>query len=229
LGRDGALAEELVLPELCLVDVPESVTDEQAVFAEPLAAALHVCDELEAGDEPIVVLGDGKLGQLIARALVATGASVTLVGHHEHKMALVRALGAATRLESECESLLGNAGLVVEATGSMQGFARALELVRPRGKIVLKTTLASALEVDLAPIVINELRIIGSRCGNLRRAIDVLASQKLDLTPLISARYPLHLADQALREAARKGTLKVVVEGLMPARQSAGSGARHDR
>jgi alcohol dehydrogenase len=214
LGRDGALAEELVVPERCLVAVPDSVPDDCAVFAEPLAAAAHVLDEpITPTKDPVIVLGDGKLGQLIARALIAGGAKVTVVGHHPDKLALAALAGAATLLESEIEAERGLTDLVVEATGSASGLERAFSLVRPRGRVVLKTTVAGRFDVDLAKVVINELSLAGSRCGDMKRAIELLEQRAVDPRPLIAARYPLARADEALRHAARPGTLKVLVEG----------------
>lgn len=212
VGRDGAFAEQLVLPERCLVPVPDSVSDDMAVFAEPLAAALHVLDELDASSPGrIAVLGDGKLGLLISLALVGTGADVLLVGHHEDKLAIAKHAGARTCLEND----LGDAGgfaMVVEATGSAQGLTRALSLAAPKATIILKTTVAGPIEIDLAPVVIHELRLVGSRCGSLQRAIDHLATGRVDPTPMIQARYPLDRADEAMRHAGRKGTLKILVE-----------------
>jgi alcohol dehydrogenase len=214
LGRDGALAEELVVPERCLVAVPDGVSDDCAVFAEPLAAATHVLDEPGArASDPVVVLGDGKLGQLIARALLAAGARVTMIGHHPDKLALAASAGAATRLERQIEADRHVTGLVVEATGSASGLERAFALVRPRGTVVLKTTVAGRFDVDLAPVVINEIKVVGSRCGDMKRAVELLASGAVDPRPLIAARYPLARADEALRHAGRPGTLKVLVEG----------------
>lgn len=213
LGRDGALAEQLAMPERCLVEVPDSVNDEQAVFAEPLAAALHVLDELDGSLGPVAVLGDGKLGTLIALGLRGAGVQVAVVGHHQEKLELSARAGARTFLESELESELDGVPLVVEATGSAGGLSRALSLVRPRGTVVLKTTVADPVEVDLAPVVVNELRLVGSRCGDMRRAIELLAQGRVDPTPLVAARYPLSQADQALARAGERGTLKVLVEG----------------
>jgi len=213
LARDGALAEQLAMPERCLVEVPDSVPDEQAVFAEPLAAALHVLDELEDGRGPVVVLGDGKLGTLIALGLLGAGVEVAVVGHHQDKLELSARAGARTFLESGLGDQLGGAPMVVEATGSASGLERALSLVRPRGTVAVKTTVAGPVEVDLSPIVINELRLVGSRCGDMQRAIDLLAEGRVDPTPLIQARYPLLQADRALSHAGERGTLKVLVEG----------------
>lgn len=213
LARNGALAEELVVPERCLVSVPDAVPDERAVFAEPLAAALHVLDELpEEFSGRALVLGDGKLGLLIAQALASADLPVTLVGHHPDKLALGRSFGARTLLESELDRDAERAPLVVEATGSDAGLALALSLTEPRGTLVVKTTVAGRSEVDLSPVVIDELRVVGSRCGDMQRAVTALAAG-LDPTPLVAARYPLARAAEALAHAGRKGTLKVLVEG----------------
>lgn len=214
LGRSGAFAERMTIPERCLVEVPESVDDERAVFAEPLAAALHVLDELPASPQRsrALVLGDGKLGLLIAVALASSGVETTLVGRHPDKLSLAKAKGVRTRLEADLADARREADLVVEATGSERGFARALELVRPRGTVVLKTTVASKLEIDLAPVVIDEIKVVGSRCGDLGRAVRALAAGEVDPSPMIVARYPLAKADEALTHAGRRGTLKVLVE-----------------
>jgi 2-desacetyl-2-hydroxyethyl bacteriochlorophyllide A dehydrogenase len=208
LKRGGAFAEILAVPVSCLVEVPESVSDDAAVFAEPLAAALHVLDDLPRAPNRAIVLGDGKLGLLIARALVSAGVATHVIGRHARKLAL--AAGATTSLEKEASE--SGAELVIEATGSEAGLERALSLVAPRGTIVLKTTVAAKLNVDLAPVVIHEIRIIGSRCGDMKKAISHLASGKLDPTPLIEARYPLAKADEALAHAGRRGTLKVLID-----------------
>lgn len=216
LGRSGSFAELLTVPERCLVEVPSSLSDDRAVFAEPLAAALHVVDEFEGAPKPrrAIVLGDGKLGQLIVRAVASEGIPTTLVGRHAHKLELAKkASGVEAFLENDLPSSHRGADLVVEATGSEAGLARALELVAPRGTVVLKTTVAAKLTVDLAPLVIHEVKLVGSRCGDMKRAIAALAQGAVDPTPLIEGRYPLERADEALAHAARKGALKVLVEG----------------
>jgi threonine dehydrogenase-like Zn-dependent dehydrogenase len=218
LGRAGAFAERATIPERCLVEVPASLDDDRAVFAEPLAAALHVLDEM-ADDKHgarAIVLGDGKLGLLIAIALATSGVPTTLVGHHLEKLALARAAGAEAFLEDALPARVRGADLVVEATGSERGLERALDLVRPRGTVVLKTTVAAKPAIDLAPIVINELRVVGSRCGDMARAVAALADGRVDPRPLVVARYPLSRADEALAHAARRGTLKVLVDGARP-------------
>lgn len=214
LGRSGSFAELLAIPERCLVAVPESVDDDRAVFAEPLAAALHVLDELDAPRRPrrAIVLGDGKLGQLIVRALASEAIATTLVGRHQAKLALAARAGVETFLESDLPGSQRGADLVVEATGSEAGLTKALELVAPRGTVVLKTTVAQKLTVDLAPVVINEVKVVGSRCGDIERAIDVLARGAVDPLPLVEARYPLARADEALAHAGRRGALKILVD-----------------
>jgi alcohol dehydrogenase len=214
LGRDGSLAEELVVPEHCLVEVPEHVSDSQAVFAEPLAAAAHVLDDLQPSQtDRVLVLGDGKLGLLIAWVLAAEGVAITLAGHHERKLALAAKTGISTLFSTQLDPRSGLYDSVVEATGTASGLSRALELCRPRGTVVLKTTVASPTKCDLSPIVINELRVVGSRCGNLERAMELLAAGKIDPTPLIEQRYPLGQAAEALVHAGERGTLKILVEG----------------
>ena len=209
LGRGGAFAERLVVPERALVAVPDALDDDRAVFAEPLAAALHVRDELPAGADRAIVLGDGKLGLLTALALARAGVATTVVGHHRDPLA--RLDGVTALLEDEVPAGL-SAPVVVEATGSAGGLARAMALCAPRGTRVLKSTIATPHGVDLSPIVIHELRVVGSRCGDLRTAIDVLASGAIDPRGLIDARYPLCEADRALAHAGRRGALKILVD-----------------
>jgi alcohol dehydrogenase len=211
VGRDGAMADRFTIPEACLVPVPASVSDDAAVFAEPLAAALHVLDDAPPGSDPIVVLGDGKLGQLVARAIIGAGRAAVVVGRHEAKLALVRAAGARAVLESKLGNDLDGSSMIVEATGRAAGIALALRLARPRGTVVLKTTIAGATSVDLSPVVINELRVIGSRCGDLAAAVRALADHRVDPTPLIDARYSLEDAPQAFRHASQPGSLKILL------------------
>ncbi|MBK6534314.1 MAG: alcohol dehydrogenase catalytic domain-containing protein [Deltaproteobacteria bacterium] len=216
-GRDGALAEALVLPTRGLCEVPDAVSDDAAVFAEPLAAALHVADELAGararagGARGVAVLGDGKLGLLIALALTALGEAVTLVGRHEAKLAIARARGARALLEADAAGL-DRSPVVVEATGTAAGLGRALALTAPRGTLVLKTTVPEPPTIDTSRIVVDEVRVVGSRCGDMARAVEALARGEVDPTPLIAARYPLTEAALALEHAGRRGVLKVLVD-----------------
>lgn len=221
-GAPGAFAERLAVPRTNLVPVPDSVDDELAVFAEPLAAALHVLDELPrpwrdrsgGPPEPAIVIGDGKLGLLIAFALHGAGVPVRLIGRHADKLALVREHAGETSealLEAQVDPQTHRSAFVVEASGSPSGLALALTLTRPRGTLALKTTLAHASPVDLSPVVVNELRVVGSRCGDMRAAIKCLAAGQADPRPLIRARHDLDQAERALIEAGRKGALKVLL------------------
>lgn len=211
-GRDGVFAERFTMPVSCLVSVPEAVADDVAVFAEPLAAALHVLDEidLQCVDRAIVI-GDGKLGLLIGMVLSRARIQVTQIGHHAEKLELVARLGIRTLHEADVAAEPPRAPLVVEATGSDRGIRLALKLVMPRGKIVLKTTTAGSANLELAPLVVNELALVGSRCGDLRIAMDWLARGAIDPRPLIAARYPLTHADEALQHAGMPNVLKVLI------------------
>jgi threonine dehydrogenase-like Zn-dependent dehydrogenase len=218
-GHQGAFAERLALPRRNLVALPDTLDDARAVFAEPLAAALHVLDELPAareGEGEAIVIGDGKLGLLVALALHGAGMQTRVIGHHADKLARVARCGVATLLEHE----LGptperSAALVVEASGSASGLALALALARPRGCVIMKTTRAAPLSIDLAPLVIHELRLVGSRCGDMRRAVATLAAGTIDPRPLVDARFPLSRADEALVHAGERGRLKVLIDPRM--------------
>ena len=215
LGRDGGIAERVAVPLENLHVVPDAIPDELAAFIEPLAAALHAFDEAapRPGDR-VCLLGDGKLGLLAGLALAARRGDLgraVAVGRHRDKLAILEAAGLDVAIEQGFSE--SGFDVVIEATGQPAGLARALALVRPRGTIVLKSTYAGAGQpgIDLAPIVIHELRVIGSRCGDFGRAIDVLARGVVDPRPLISARYPLADAERAFARAAEPGVLKVLV------------------
>lgn len=212
-ARDGVFAQRVALPRRNLVRVPDHVDDDLAVFAEPLAAALHVLDELPLGcSDRIDVIGDGKLGLLIALSLHAAGREVRVIGHHVDKLELAAAVGIATVLEQDLDaSERSRSAFVVEASGHPSGLERALWLAQPRGTVILKTTSAAPLSLDLAKIVVDELRIIGSRCGDLHKAIALLDTGSLDPRPLIAARYPFAEAMRAIEHAGRRGTLKVLL------------------
>ena len=207
LGHDGALAERVAVPGTALHEVPASVSDEAAAFAEPLAAALHVLDDVRAGrGDRVAVIGDGKLGLLCAMALATTPARVTLVGHHERHLALVP--GAAGSLEKDLprERVFD---AVIEATGSPAGLELALAIVRPRGAIVLKSTYAGKSALALAPVVIDEVSVVGSRCGSIETSLRALDARLVDPTPLLEATLPLGRALEAFERAGQPGVLKV--------------------
>ncbi len=211
-GRNGAFAEYLTLPEENLHLVPENVSDEAAVFTEPLAAAFRILEQvtIDASDR-VVVLGDGRLGNLIAQVLFQHTKNLLVVGNNEWKLELLRGLGLPTaRAGDPIER--GQADFVVEATGSYEGFPRALELVRPEGTIVLKTTVAHPTAFDLSVPVIQEVRVIGSRCGPFRPALDALSRGTVQVSPLITDRYDLGDALRALARAGERDVLKVLIE-----------------
>ena len=221
LGHDGALAERVAVPAAALHAVPASVDDAAATFAEPLAAALHVLDDLTPRrGERVCVVGDGKLGLLCALALATTAAEVTLVGRHPEHLLVAHPEGVHTALEDSLPRAPAF-DAVVEATGSPSGLALALDVVRPRGTIVLKSTYhpprlqaradTGSPPLDLAPIVIREVRVLGSRCGSIERALVALEEKLVDPRPLLSAVYPLDRAEEAFARAGERGVLKVVV------------------
>ena len=218
LGKDGAFAEYLTLPLRNLHAVPDSVLDLDAVFTEPLAAALEILEQVEVQNfKKCVVLGDGKLGQLIARVLKPHCPDLNVFGKHENKLDLLRQVGIKTQMMEKIidwvEDLENQPDLVVEATGSALGLGMALELVRPRGTLVLKSTFQGRTSLELSPLVVNEITVVGSRCGPLAKALDLLASGQLDLQPLISQVMPLEQGPQALIKAGDKETLKIILQG----------------
>ncbi|MCL4818434.1 MAG: alcohol dehydrogenase catalytic domain-containing protein [Vicinamibacteria bacterium] len=207
-GRSGAFAERLAVPEANLLAVPEGLADEAAVFAEPLAAALRVPRQVpvRTGTRALVV-GDGRLGQLVARVLRAHGAELLVAGHHERKCARLREAGIDARVRPELEP--GGFELVVEATGRAEGFAVARAAVRPRGTLVLKTSHGAPLPVDLAALMVDEVSLVGSRCGPLDAALAWLESGRIDPRPLVDA--VVSLTPDAFDAAARPGALKVLI------------------
>jgi threonine dehydrogenase-like Zn-dependent dehydrogenase len=210
LGRDGAFAEYLTLPESNLHLLPDSIPDELGVFVEPIAAAYEIFEQIQlARNERILVLGDGRLGALVGLVLWAEDYAPLIGGHHADKLDLLTALGLKTELE---QHLRPGFDTVIDCTGNPAGFRRALELVRPRGRIILKSTAAGSAELNLAPIVINEISVIGSRCGRFGPAIEALASGKVDPRPLISAMYPLADALTAMEAASDRSNFKVLLQ-----------------
>jgi threonine dehydrogenase-like Zn-dependent dehydrogenase len=209
-GRDGVLAEFLCLPVRNLHRVPEGLPDEAAVFTEPLAAACEVLYQVHLlPTDRVLVLGDGKLGLLVAQVLALTGCDLTAVGRHEDKLAILAARGIRTQLDGQ--GLDGNADLVVECTGHADGFAAARQLVRPRGTLVLKSTYHDRVQLDLSTIVTDEIQVVGSRCGPFAPALRLLAKGLVDVTSLIEAEYPLSEGLAAFEHAGRRGALKVLV------------------
>jgi threonine dehydrogenase-like Zn-dependent dehydrogenase len=213
LGKDGGLAERLTAPLLNLHRLPDDLDARRAVFVEPLAAAVHAFDDAHVPPGArVLVIGDGKLGLLIGLALAQRHdlAEAVLLGRHAHKRALVAAAGLTTH-DRAAELPSGHFDVVIEATGQADGLTLALRVTRPRGTIVLKSTYAGGATLDLAPVVIHELRVVGSRCGSFPRAIDALARGRVDPTPLIAAEYSLADGEAAFAHAGSPGVLKVIV------------------
>ena len=212
VNKDGVFAEYFTMPIEVLFEVPENVTNRQAVFVEPLAAALEITEQHHIKPyEKVVVLGDGKLGIITALALNAQNLDVTLVGKHQNKLDIAKSQGVKTALLNEF-LVEKKYDVVVEATGSISGFETALALTKPRGVLVLKSTVAASKEFNLAPIVIDEITVLGSRCGQFPAALRMLASNKVDFSPLISGVYSVDDAIAAFEKNKEKETLKVLLQ-----------------
>ncbi len=212
VGRDGAHAEYLQLPVVNLLTVSSRIPDEHAVFVEPLAAACAIGERVVFDKQTrLAVLGDGKLGLLCAQVLALSGAQLLLVGKHEDKLRIAERLGIETAQVGQVEKREREFDVVVEASGSAEGFALALKLLRPRGTLVLKSTFHGATEINAAQIVVDEISIVGSRCGRFAPALDLLKKGAIDLDSIISEEYPLDQAVFALQRAREKGVLKVLL------------------
>ena len=210
-GRPGAFAPFIALPVANLHEVPPAVPDDKAVFTEPIAAAYRIAQQVEIdGRDSVAILGDGRLGLLTAMVLAPTGCRLTVIGRHPHKLALAEDIGATIRRSDDIPP--AHFDVVVEATGRPTGLAAALGAVRPRGVVVLKSTFADPPPVDVTRLVIDEIELVGSRCGPFEPALEALADGIVDPTPLIDDRYPLEDAVEAFAHAARPGTLKVLLK-----------------
>lgn len=210
--KDGVFAQYFTMPIEVLFEVPDNVPDTQAVFVEPLAAALEITEQHHIKPyEKVIVLGDGKLGLITALALNAQNINVTLVGKHQNKLEIAKKQGVKTELLTNF-TIKKEYDVVVEATGSISGFETALALTKPRGILVLKSTVAATKEFNLAPIVIDEITVLGSRCGQFPPALRLLESGKIDFSPLISAKYPIDKAIDAFEKNKEKDTLKILLE-----------------
>ncbi len=210
--KDGCMAEYITVPTNILFEVPSNVTNEQAVFVEPLAAACEITEQLHI--EPmakVVVLGDGKLGLTTALTLNAQNLDVLLVGKHRNKLDIAEAQGVKTQLLSNFTPEK-KYDVVVEATGSASGFETSMSLTKPRGVLVLKSTVASGKELNLAPIVIDEITVLGSRCGQFPPALRLLANNRIDFTPFITKIYPIDEALEAFEANKAKESLKILIK-----------------
>lgn len=207
----GAFSEFFTLPERNLHELPNSLPTERAVFTEPLAAACEILDQvrLPRGAE-VAVLGDGKLGLLAAQVLHLHGAKVRLYGRHPEKLRIAAAAGVSVEPARE-RPPASRYDWVVEATGSADGLRQAVKMTRPRGTVILKSTVHGTVAIDTAPVIVNEITLVGSRCGRFEPALRLLRSGKLRLEEMITARFPLSEAPRAFKAAARKGALKVLL------------------
>ena len=219
LGRDGAFREFLTLPENNLHQVPESISDDAAVFVEPIAAACEIMDQVSVKTaEKVAILGDGKLGLLVTMVLAQAkkekefSGKLTLIGKHPKKMNLVQNLGV-NLVERDSAIALGRTfDLIVEATGSPEGWALALSLLKPRGILILKSTFNNQMTFNTTPLVVDEITVIGSRCGRFKPALELLQEKKLDPTPLLQHALSLDEALKAFELAEHPEVLKVTLQ-----------------
>ena len=212
LKRNGAFAEFLSLPEKNLHIIPDSISDEQAVFVEPLAAAFEINEQVSLKPEwNVAVVGDGRLAQLIIQVIKLTCSNITCFGKHEKKLEGLVQSGIKIKvgIESTDEQLFD---LVIEATGSNSGFSDTMKLVKPRGTVILKSTIASRENLDLTPTIINEITLIGSRCGLFKPAIEALASGKISVNSMIDSTFSLEKFEDAIIYAKKPDTLKVFLK-----------------
>ncbi|MBR8837654.1 MAG: alcohol dehydrogenase catalytic domain-containing protein [Stigonema ocellatum SAG 48.90 = DSM 106950] len=211
VNRNGAFADYLCLPNENLHPVPDNVPTEVATFTEPLAAALEIQQQVALGSlNQVLVVGDGKLGQLVAQTLALTGCDLLVVGRHRDKLTNLEARGIKVGL---ADAVVDKAfDISVECTGNAEGFAIAQRALRPRGTLVLKSTYAGKLSLDASSLVVDEITLIGSRCGPFPAALELLAQERVDVKPLIHAHYPLTQGLAAFERAQTKGVLKVLVD-----------------
>ena len=209
--HDGAFAEYVTLPAVNLYAVPDSMDDETAVFAEPVAAACRIFEQMAvAPGASVAVVGDGRMGLLVAQVLKTAAPDVTVLGRHDSKLAIARALGLNTGHSDDTRSPAARFDIVVDVTGRPEGLRRALELVKPRGTVIMKSTFHGEAPISTWPVVVDEVTLIGSRCGPFRPALDLLASGAVQVKPLISRVTRLDDYESAFADARR--VLKVLFE-----------------
>jgi threonine dehydrogenase-like Zn-dependent dehydrogenase len=211
VNRNGAFADYLTLPVQNLHSVPDALTTDAATFTEPVAAALEIQEQVKISpNDRVLVVGDGKLGQLVAQTLALTGCDLWVIGRHLEKLEHLRHLGIQTGL---AESLIPRSfDLAVECTGNPEGFAIARQGLRPRGTLILKSTYANPLSLDISAIVVDEITLIGSRCGPFAPALQLLAEGKIKVLDLVQAKYPLEDGLTAFAHAQKRGVLKILLE-----------------
>jgi len=210
VNRNGAFADYLSLPSRNLYVVPDGIMDDEAVFTEPLAAAIRIQEQVNiSGNDRVLVVGDGKLGLLVAQTVALTGCALTVVGRHRSKLELLEARGITTA--SGDSIIKGSFDIAIECTGNAQGFTLARNSLRPRGTLVMKSTYAGDLTFNASDAVVDEITLIGSRCGPFAPAIELLRSGRVEVKPMIHATYPLSDALAAFEYATRPGVLKVLL------------------
>lgn len=208
--RDGVFADYLCLPIENLYPLPEEISDDQAVFIEPLAAACQILEQVSiAPTDRVVVIGDGKLGLLCAQVLQTTNCQLLVIGRHPEKLRLLDHQGIQTT--TRIGDVAPGVDTAIEATGSPDGLKLANQLLRPRGTLVLKSTYHGQTTFDFTSLVINEINIVGSRCGPFPRALELLKKNAVTVEPLIQARYSIDQGIDAIKRAATPGTLKVLL------------------
>ena len=211
VNRHGAFAEYLTLPIANLHIVPDNVSDDSATFTEPLAAALEIQEQIALTPETKVLLvGDGKLGQLVAQTLALTGCDLLVVGRHRDKLAKLEHRGIKTGFADLAKT--SSFDVAVECTGNPDGFSLALQSLRPKGILVLKSTYVGKLNIDASALVVNEITVIGSRCGPFPKALDLLTRGQVDVSSLIERSYPLEEGLAAFNHAQQRGVLKVLLK-----------------
>ncbi len=213
LNQPGAFSEYFVLPDRNLHILPDWMPIERAVFTEPLAAACEILDQITIPPgEPIAVLGDGKLGLLISQTLAAHGYPVRLFGRHWEKLRIAAAAGVLTEL-TDGKLPATEFDWVVDATGNTEGLRAAISMARPRGTVILKSTVHGAVPIDMAPVIVNEITLVGSRCGRFEAALPLIEHELIRLDEMITAKFPLHEAPAAFARAAERGAMKVLLHG----------------
>jgi threonine dehydrogenase-like Zn-dependent dehydrogenase len=208
--QPGAFRDFLTLPERNLRRVPREISDEEAVFVEPVAAACEILDQVRIPrGAPVAVLGDGKLGLLVSQVLQAHGAEVHQYGHHKEKLRIAEEAGVSTEIAKKLP--VAKYEYVVEATGSSEGLRQAVAMAQPRGTVIMKSTVHGLVSLDTAPVIVNEITLVGSRCGRFEPALKLLRNRRVRVDKMISEVLPLKKAPEAFRLAARSGVLKVLL------------------
>jgi threonine dehydrogenase-like Zn-dependent dehydrogenase len=214
VNRNGAFSEYLTLPIENLLEVPTSVSNEAATFTEPLAAALEIQQQVNiCPNHKVLVIGDGKLGNLITQTLLLTGCTVWLLGHHQEKCKPLQKLGAI--IDPDIQNKSHYFDIVIECTGNPEGYQFAMCAIKPKGILILKSTYAGSLDINAATLVVNEITLIGSRCGPFQPALNLLERNLINTDVLIEKKYPLNKGIEAMEHAQQRGAKKVLIDHCM--------------